>query len=62
MISGLCSKNTSKQLKTISSQLSNARVVLRLIDDASMLRFTLSYGLGKFVSLFNKIIYKLETD
>ena len=62
MISGLCSKNNSKQLKTISSQLSNARVVLRLLDDASMLRFTLSYGLGKFVSLFNKIIYKLETD
>ena len=36
-----------KKLQSISSQISNARVILRLLDDVPMLGTTLSYGLGK---------------
>ncbi|CAF0815916.1 unnamed protein product [Brachionus calyciflorus] len=48
--SGLVSKKNSdysKKLYQLSSQISNARVILRLLDDPSMLAYTLSYGLGK---------------
>jgi len=52
MLSGLCtSKNNqqlAKNLKGVSTQIVNARIILRLFDDASMLRYTISYGLGKF--------------
>jgi hypothetical protein len=36
-------------LANVSSQIANARVILRLLDDSSMLYYTLSYGLGKQV-------------
>lgn len=39
----------AKNLAKLSSQISNARVILRLLDDPSMLAYTLSYGLGKHV-------------
>lgn len=50
-IAGL-TKNQVKQKKllTIYSQLSNARTVFRLIDDFSMLNYSLYYGLGKHVN------------
>ena len=38
---------TKKKLQSLSSQISNARVILRLLDDVPMLGTTLSYGLGK---------------
>lgn len=38
---------TRKNFQAISSQISNARVILRLLDDVPMLGTTLSYGLGK---------------
>lgn len=53
MISGvlLNRKNpvASSKFKIISEQISNARTILRLLDDASMLSYTLTYGLGKKV-------------
>jgi hypothetical protein len=51
MISGCLNKNNrlAISLKNLSSQISNARVILRLLDDYSMLTYTLSYGLGKAV-------------
>ena len=52
MVSGLGlvkSKSLSDTLNNISAQISNARVVLRLLDDFSMLSYTLTYGLGKHV-------------
>lgn len=52
MFSGLYSKrnaNFASKLEALSSQISNARVILRLLDDASMLSYTLTYGLGKHV-------------
>ncbi len=52
MLSGLYASKNNQQLavslKSISTQIVNARVILRLFDDASMLRYTISYGLGKF--------------
>lgn len=54
MISGFCANSqrpkTSEKFKIISTQISNARIILRLLDDASMLSYTLKYGLGKHVS------------
>ena len=51
MLSGLCAKESSLAvgLKSVSSQISNARIVFRLLDDYSMLNYTLQYGLGKHV-------------
>ena len=56
MVSGLGlvkSKPLAESLNNISAQISNARVVLRLLDDFSMLSYTLTYGLGKHVRTFN---------
>ena len=54
VLAGL-TKNQVKQkrLLTIYSQFSNARTVFRLIDDFSMLNYSLFYGLGKHVSLLH---------
>lgn len=55
MASGACSKpndDLSEKLKKIASQISDARVILRLLDDSSMLAYTLSYGLGRHVFYF----------
>ena len=57
MLSGLCankSKTSEREilrvkLKTVSEAIGNTRVILRLLDDYSMLRYTLAYGLGKHV-------------
>jgi len=51
MLSGLCKKNSRLGVgfKKVSSQISNARIVFRLLDDYSMLQYTLLYGLGKTV-------------
>lgn len=52
MYSGLKTKKNhlyAKNFANLSSQISNARVILRLLDDPSMLAYTLSYGLGKHV-------------
>lgn len=32
--------------------MSNARAVLRLLDDLPMLQYTIEYGLGKHVSIY----------
>ena len=46
MLSGLFkNKKISIKLKKISSEISNARVILRLLDDFSMFGYTISYGL-----------------
>ena len=54
MISGLYAEDTPKRAawSSVSSQISNARVILRLLDDVAMFNTTLSYGLGKHVGLF----------
>ncbi len=52
MFSGICSKknpNLSVKFSKISAEISNARVILRLLDDFSMLSYTLMYGFGKHV-------------
>lgn len=51
MISGLLPHKSQLAInfKNVSSQISNSRVILRLLDDYSMLVYTLSYGLGRQV-------------
>ncbi|KFM65739.1 Peroxisomal membrane protein 11C, partial [Stegodyphus mimosarum] len=46
-LSGHTSGITSRKLKTISDELNYCRLILRLFDDIPMLRFTLTYGLGR---------------
>lgn len=41
------SKNTEKKLKTFGSQMSECRVMLRLLDDLPTLHFIMTYGWGK---------------
>lgn len=57
LIGGL-SKNDvfAKRFTAFSSQMSNARAVLRLLDDLPMLHYTIEYGLGKHVSVLTNII------
>lgn len=53
MMSGWYARKNNNKLSAkfqiVSSQISNARTILRLLDDASMLSYTLTYGLGKHV-------------
>ena len=52
MCSGIKSNKNpefSASLDKLSSEISNARVILRLVDDFSMLGYTITYGLGKQV-------------
>jgi hypothetical protein len=58
MLSGLCVSGSSLKtnLSVVSTQIANARVILRLLDDPSMLSYTLSYGLGKSVSSTQLIV------
>ncbi|XP_054725067.1 peroxisomal membrane protein 11C-like [Uloborus diversus] len=46
-LSSQTSGRCSRKLKMISEELSYCRLILRLFDDLPMLRFTLSYGLGR---------------
>lgn len=41
------SKSTEKKLKTFGSQMSECRVMLRLLDDLPTLHFVMTYGWGK---------------
>lgn len=52
-LSGAFKRNEkiSSKLKKISSEISNARVILRFLDDFPMLGYTVSYGLGKQVRI-----------
>lgn len=45
------SKSTEKKLKTFGSQMSECRVMLRLLDDLPTLHCVMTYGWGKQVSL-----------
>lgn len=47
--SGLCSKSTSSSLIIFNSHIDSCRTFLRLFDDLPMLRYTMSYGLGREV-------------
>lgn len=42
----------SRKLLIFSSKISGARTTLRLIDDIPLLQYTLEYGWGKQVSVF----------
>lgn len=44
------SKNTERKLKTFGSQMSECRVMLRLLDDLPMLHYIMTYGWGKKVN------------
>ena len=50
LTSGLLKRATSNQhglnIGKLAAELSNLRVMLRLLDDVAMLQFTLSYGTG----------------
>ncbi|XP_015912062.1 peroxisomal membrane protein 11C [Parasteatoda tepidariorum] len=46
LLSEYSSKDTSRKLKIISTELSYCRLLNRLFDDVSMLKYTLQYGLG----------------
>jgi peroxin-11C len=56
MLSGASKTNNkySRIFKKLSSEISNARAVLRLLDDTSMLGYTISYGLGRHEKVFLK--------
>ncbi|XP_050449810.1 peroxisomal membrane protein 11C [Cataglyphis hispanica] len=41
------SKDTERKLKTFGSQMSECRVMLRLLDDLPMLHYIMTYGWGK---------------
>ena len=45
------SKEYEFRIGKLAAELSNLRVMLRLLDDLAMLRFTLSYGKGSSVSI-----------
>ena len=45
----------------LAAELSNLRVMLRLIDDFSMLQYSLSYGIGKHVCNINYSLALLMT-
>jgi len=45
------SKSAEKKLKTFGSQMSECRVMLRLLDDLPSLHYMMTYGWGKQVSL-----------
>lgn len=47
-----------KPWQAAGSQLSTARMILRLFDDIPMIRHTYSYGLGKHVSILIKSILR----
>ncbi len=52
LLSGVTKGTASKKFGTVASQLSAARVVLRLFDDLPMWKaVTSKYGLGKHVSI-----------
>lgn len=55
MLSDLASDSSGQKLRKISAEISNCRVILRLLDDWSMLAYTLSYGLGKQVDPIKKL-------
>ena len=44
-------KGNDMKMASIAQELSNLRVMLRLFDDLAMLKFTISYGTGKKVSI-----------
>ena len=44
-------KGNDMKLACLARELSNLRVMLRLFDDLAMLKFTISYGTGKKVSI-----------
>lgn len=46
------SESTEKKFKTFGSQMSECRVMLRLLDDLPTLNFVMTYGWGKQVFLF----------
>ena len=47
-------KELSQKLMRIMTEISSCRTILRLFDDMSMLAFTMKYGLGKHVSIFQR--------
>ena len=53
MLSGLCEEKseTKKKFQIVASQIVNCRTILRFLDDFSMLSYTISYGLGKQVTI-----------
>ncbi|XP_064471265.1 peroxisomal membrane protein 11C-like [Ornithodoros turicata] len=44
---GLTSGNASKKFYTVSSEISQCRVVMRFLDDWPMLKYSMEYGVGK---------------
>lgn len=46
---GASSNETKKKLQIFSSQLSECRVILRLLDDMPMIHYAMTYGWGKQV-------------
>lgn len=46
------SESTEKKLKTFGSQMSECRVMLRVLDDLPTLNYVIAYGWGKKVPIF----------
>jgi len=62
--SGLSAENhaqLAKKLENLSSQLNHFRTVSRLFDDLAMLRYSLTYGLGREVYVKKHITYRKVT-
>ena len=62
---GVRRQPVSAKLKIISVQISNARTILRLLDDVTMLSYTLTYGLGKkvrWILIQTKILLTKSVD
>lgn len=45
------SRNTEKKLNIFSSQLSEGRMILRMLDDVPTLHYVITYGWGETVRL-----------
>lgn len=53
---GTSSKSTEKKLNIFSSQMSEGRMILRMLDDLPTLNYVITYGWGKKVPLIYIIV------
>lgn len=53
LVGGLTNnEGLKRRFNVFSSQMSAARAVLRLLDDLPMLKYTMEYGLGRMVGIY----------
>lgn len=62
LISGLTSDPLlAKRMQNVSSQMSAARLILRLLDDLPMLKYAMEYGFGEEVNNTINLVLHLKS-